>query len=269
MKRFFTLAFLVATQVVFSAELFPDGKPLSMTIGDRIEPGSTVGGYPIWNGEGKWRYLESAKWDTTGVVVGLGRATVFQTENKQFVATMSVIGNLALAPSRDWTDEPCKRDDYLFKSLSGGPFRNINCVSINHIVGYPGNVTGKDAEAFAFFKEQGIDVPPTVIRVTFTRYTDSMRRYEVRLSINPEIVGFQRDTGTVWGQNSWHKTQAMNNPDKKKFIDELSAWASAFAKQMDPAFDKEPNAFASIPTWRKGVDVTLKLDEPKKKVTLD
>jgi len=269
MKRLIAFTVLSISQLAFSGEMFPDGKPLTMAIGDRIEAGSTIAGYPIWNGENKWRYMESARWDSTGVVVGLGRVTAFQTENKQFVHVISVAGNLASATARDWTDEPCKRDDYLFKASLGGPFSNVNCVSINHLTGYPGNVTGKDAEAFAFFKGQGIDIPPTVIRVTFTRYKDNMRRYEVRLTINPEIVGFKRETETVWGQNPWHKTQAFNNPDKKKFIEELSAWSTAFAKQMDSAFDKDPNAFNSIQSWRKGIDASSKMDVSKSKVTLD
>lgn len=269
MKKIIGLVVICLSQFAIAAELFPNGKPQTMSIGDRIEPGSTIGGYPIWNGENKWRYFESAKLDTTGVVVGFGRATVFQTENNQFVATMVVSGNLAQALSNDWTDEPCKRDDFLFKASLGGQFSNINCVSINHIVGYPGDVKGKDAEAFAFFKEQGIDVPPSIVRVTFTRYSNNMRRYQVTLNINPEIVGFQRDTGNVWGQSTWHKSQAMNNPEKKKFINDLSVWATSFAKQMDAAFSKEPNAFSSIPSWRVGVDSTLKTNTPKAKVVLD
>jgi hypothetical protein len=269
MKKILILSAVFLSQFAYCGDLFPDGKPPTMAIGDKIDEGSTIGGYPIWNGENKWRYLASAKWDTSGATASLGQITAFQTENKQLVAVMVAEGNLTQAQSSGWTDEPCKRDDYLFKASLGGKFSNVNCVTINHITGYPGNVGGKDAEAFSFFKTHEVETPPTVIRMTFTRYTSNMRRYVVKLTINPEIMGFKREPGTVWGQNPWHKSQALLDPEKKKFVEDLGVWAGAFAGQMDAAFEKKPDAFKSISSWRQDMRAGVKAEVQKAAVTLD
>jgi hypothetical protein len=252
-----------------AGELFPDSKGRPYTIADTVEENLTIGGYPIWPGEKKWRILQIVDESSTGVIVPMGRAVFFQTENKKMVHAMQVNANLQQKASSDWTDEPCKREDFLFKASLGGKFSRINCVSINHIVGYPGNVSGKDAEAFAFFKAEGVDIPPTVIRVTFTRYDNNMRRYVVTLNINPEIVGFPRENEIVWGQNPWHKSQSYGNSDKKRFIDALSVWSVEFAKQMDGAFNKEKSSLAQIQSWRVAVDAGIKVINEKPKLSLD
>lgn len=61
----------------------------------------------------------------------------------------------------------------------------------------------------------------------------------------------------------------MNDPEKKRFIDALGVWALQFAKQMDAAFEKKSEAFASVPSWRSAISAQLLPDPVKQKVTLE
>lgn len=264
-----TILALVA-QTSFASDVFDRYEPRSYSLADRLEADATIGGYPIWNGEGKWRLVEIKRYDSTGTAmsVPMGRVTVIQTENKRFVAAMDVIANLAQGSASDWTDEPCKRDDLLFKSSLGGAFTNVNCVTINHLANYMRNPGGKIAEAIAEAKSQGVEIPPTVLLITATRYSNNLRRLQVKLVLNPEIVGFER-TSESWGLNPWHKSQSFKDPKKKAFIDNLGTWSVNFAKAMDQAFEKKADAFSFIPTWRTSFQQTSTVTPAEKKMILD
>lgn len=244
-------AFLICNGAA-AVDLFDGAQPRPFSLADRLASDVTIGGYPIWQAEGKWRIANISQYSSGGsaMPVPLGVLDVFQTDEKKFVAVMRVTANLAQATAGDWTDSPCKRDDMLFKATIGGSFANVNCVTINHVAGFPGNPSGKAAELFSLFKEQGVEVPPTVIQVAFTRYTNNLRRLQVLLYVNPELAGFARDSEPLWGRNSWHKSQSASDADKRRFIGTLSEWALRFGKQMDFAFDKKADAFTGVESWR-------------------
>ncbi len=271
MKFLLSLFALLICNCAAAVDLFDGSQPRSFSLADRLASDATIGGYPIWQAEGKWRIANISKFSSGGsaMPVPLGVLDVFQTDEKKFVAVMRVTANLAQASAGDWTDSPCKRDDMLFKATIGGSFANVNCVTINHISGFPGNPSGKAAELFAFFKEQGVEVPPTVIQVTFTRYTNNLRRLEVLLYVNPELAGFARDGETLWGRSSWHKSQSVNDSDKKRFIGTLSEWALRFGKQMDFAFEKKVDAFAGVESWRSVYVVPQPVVVAKPRISLD
>lgn len=268
-KAVFLLAALLATQVCSAAELFPKNLPRPYEVADKLESDATMGGYPIWAGEGKWRVAELVRSDSTGSAasVPLGAARFFQTEGKNFVAAMEVRSNLQ-SGSGFWMGEPCKRDDMLFKSqLAGG--REDNCVTINHITRYMSNPGGKSAEVYAMLREQGVDIPPTVIQVVFTRNAQNLRTVAYTLWINPELSGLSRETEPEWGRNPWNKTMSFKDPAKKQYIDALTVWATNFQKRMNDALDQKPDAFAGSPSWRIVPDGVAKPEPVKAKVVLD
>jgi hypothetical protein len=273
MRKVLFVLLMLASYASIAADLFDRYEPRQFRLADQLEPNATIGGYPIWNAENRWRLYEVLRSDSTGVAmpVPLGTVNVFQTEEKKFVATMSVKANLAQGSANDWTDEPCKRNDMLFKSSLGGTFKDINCVTINHITDYYRNPSGKAAELFALLKKDGVDIPPTVLRLTFTRYSGGQRWLSVTLTINPELAGFPRESES-WGRSSWNKSQAFSDPAKKRFIDLLGVWAMQFAKQMDVAFEKKHDAFISVPSWRSTLNAqstgTPQLAKPSKEEQL-
>jgi len=258
------------THLVIAGDLFDGTKPRDFKLADPLELNATVGGYPIWNGDGKWRLFNLVRRDSTGggTSIPIGDVGLFQTENKKFVAVMWVSATLAEGNMR-WLGEPCKRDDMLYKANIGKSVWEDNCVTINHISAYMNNPGGKYADLYALFVEQGISPPPTILQVNFTRNGTHGNFLNVTLSVNPEVMGFARETETSWGRNPWNKTMSFKDPAKKQFIDALSVWALQFAKQMDAALDKKPDAFSSVPSWRSVLNEMPKPEPTKPKVSLD
>jgi hypothetical protein len=263
------VSLFVAAQITHGAELFPSGNPRNFEMAERLELDATLGGYPVWKGDGKWRIFDLSKSFSTGIAIPMpiGTAGFFQTEGKKWVANFEVRANLH-SGSGYWTAEPCKRDDMLFKLQLGGGFEE-SCVTINHITRYFGNPSGKNGELYAMFKEQGVDIPPTVLKVDITRNSTRLRMLNYSIWINPEFAGFEREAEPEWGRNPWNKTMSFKDPAKKQYIDALAAWATAFLKQMDDGLQQNQSAFANIPTWRTIGDGLPKPAELKSKITLD
>jgi hypothetical protein len=260
---------IFAAQHVGAAELFPNDSPRQFALADKLEADSTIGGYAIWSGEGKWRFSDLELTTSTGGPdpIPLGAARFFQTESKSLVAAMEVRSNLRIG-NGFWTGEPCKRDDMLFKlQLASG--REDNCLTINHIASYMSNPGGKAAETYAFLKEQGIDIPPTVIAITVTRNASSLRRLVYTLWVNPEMAGFARETEPNWGRNPWNKTMSFNDPAKKQFIDQLIVWSKKFQTSVDLALNRKQDPYQGITSWRSGVEIATKPEAAKAKVILD
>lgn len=251
MKNFVLCCLFLFCGHIAAADLFDGTKPRDYKLADPLESNATVGGYPIWNGEGKWRLFNLARRDSTGSgpTIPIGDVGLFQTDNKKFVAVMLISATLAEGNTR-WLGEPCKRDDMLYKANIGKSMWEDNCVTINHISAYGNNPGGKDAELYALFVEQGISPPPTILQIRFTRNGTHGNFLNITLSVNPEVMGFARETEASWGRNPWNKTMSFKDPVKKQLIDALGVWALQFAKQMDAALDKKADAFAAIPTWR-------------------
>lgn len=245
--------YVIAVSLLFlsvfanSAELFPMKQPRPFAMADKLENDATIGGYPIWAGEGKWRLYEMTRSDSSREDP-MGTVKMFQTENKRLVAEMEVYANLE-GGSSYWTEEPCKRDDMLFKKQFGGG-REDNCVTINHITKFMSNPGGKGIELYAMFKEQGIEFPPTVLQVKLTRNGTNSKKLTYTIYLNPEIVGFASEVEANWSRSPWNKTMAFNDPAKKQFIEGLTAWALNFAKQMDDGLKKKQDAF---PIYLHGV----------------
>lgn len=264
------LFILFCSHIAIAADLFDGSTPRAYKLADPLELKATVGGYPIWNSDGKWRLFNLARRDSTGSsqTVPIGDVGLFQTENKKFVAVMKVSASLADGNLR-WIGEPCKREDLLYKANIGKSTWEDNCVTINHISAYGNNPGGKDAELYALFVEQGVSPPPTILQLKFTRNGTHGNFLNITLSVNPEVMGFARETEVSWGKNPWNKTISYKDPAKKQFIDALGVWALQFAKQMDDALDKKVDAFASIPSWRSVLNEMPRQELIKSAVSLD
>lgn len=269
LKALIVFVAIFAAQHVAAGELFPNDLPRQFVLAEKLETEATIGGYAVWNGEGKWRFSDLELTTSTGgpEPIPLGAARFFQTEGKNLVAVMEVRSNLR-SGSGFWTGEPCKRDDMLFKlQLAGG--REDNCLTVNHIASYMSNPGGKAAETYALLKEQGIEIPPTVIAITVTRNASSLRRLVYTLWVNPEMVGFAREAEPNWGRNPWNKTMSFNDPAKKLFIDQLIAWSKKFQTSVDLALNRKQDPYQGITSWRSGIEFVPKAEAVKAKVTLD
>lgn len=270
MNRLIAILAVFLCQAASASDMFSNFQPRAFELADPLEAGATVGGYPIWGGEGKWRVFNVARRDSTGgsTQIPLGDVGLFQTEGKNVVALMTISANLSQGNLR-WMGEPCKRDDMLYKANLGKSVWEDNCVTINHISNYASNPSGRDAELLALFIGQGISSPPTILEVKFTRNGTSGNTLTTRLIINPEVLGFARETEVNWARNPWNKLYSFNDPAKKQFIDALGIWALQFAKQMDDALKQKPDAFALIPSWRSLLPVQPATALVKSRISLD
>ena len=207
---------------------------------------NTVGGYPIIRIGEEMQLLWSKVNYSTGSDVPLGRVLIFTVIKQKMMASLDMSANLATTNSTGWNDEPCKRDNYLWKRSIGGPFKNVNCTTINHIVNYFVEPKGDFQQIIVAIKDQGIELPPTVIRVTFTRFTSDGRRLVYEVDVNPEQYGLDRDATTPWGSNSWYKDFVKRDPKKVEFLANLTKWAMDAQDRIELAFDKKPNAFENL-----------------------
>ncbi len=68
------------SHLVVAADVFDGTKPRDFKLADPLELNATVGGYPIWNGEGKWRLYDIKRRDSTGSshTVPIGDVGLFQ-----------------------------------------------------------------------------------------------------------------------------------------------------------------------------------------------
>lgn len=215
-------------------DLFVDDKPVIFSPLQKTEPTQTIGGYPVLD-LGSDLLLNSLQTVYTGTGAGDGPGRIpmalvslITAKDNVLFAVEVVHANLAQsAVIADWSDEPCKKTDVLWKKSTGGNFSNINCATISYQTGF--------AQQY-----------PTMVLVTFTRYANSAKRLTYRVSVNPELFGVERDAEPKWEANSWNKDRIQNDPKKVEFIDHLSKWAEDVQNRMNNAFDKKPDAFSGI-----------------------
>ena len=247
-------------QNLFSKQgMFANYEPVVTQKLQKILPTNTVGEYPILTIGDDWQYLLSKVSYSTGNSVPLGRLIAFVASDKKHVATLDMTANLQEGGGSDWTDEPCKQDDFLWKRSAGGHFSNANCASINHVVNYFVNPTGEFQQLSVLIRDQGISPPPTILRVTFTRYSSAGRRLVYMVEINPDNYGIARGMATQWGGSEWHKAFIQRDPAKVEFVARLSKWAEAVQDRMDNAFLKKADSFAGLAS----LDIYLKAEKLK------
>jgi hypothetical protein len=221
----------------------------------------TIGEYPQLQIGEEMRVVYAKVSTATGAPIPLGRVTLFSERGKKLLYTVDTTVNLQQGASSDWTDTPCKREDFLWKRSIGGKFQDMNCVSINHFVNYFVNPTGDFQQIAVWAKDEGIEIPPTIIRATFTRYSSGGKRLVYVVDVNPEQYGIERDATIPWGSNGWHKEFIKRDPKKIEFIEKLKVWATDVQERMDDAFKKNTKAFAGM----KNLDEYLS-DSGKKEI---
>lgn len=214
----------------FAEDLFSNHKPVEIAPLQKVAAGQTLGGYPILNLGNELVIAQlqtiNAGGLTTSLPIGVG--AFIDARDNAFFASIVMEGNLVQSgEAADWTDEPCKKDDFLWKRSVGRNFSNINCATIAPITE---------------FSQQY----PTVIRVRFTRYASTARRLGYIVNINPEMFGIERDAEPNLQANSWNKSRVQNDPKKVEFLSRLQKWTEDVQNKMDDAFDKKTEAFSGI-----------------------
>lgn len=234
-----------AQDLFLKKSLFSSYEPVKSKL-SYIDQKDTLGEYPILKTGEKMRLMFSKVNYSTGTVVPLGRAFMFSEKNKKFHVGIDMTANLQQTNMSDWTDTPCKREDFLWKRSIGGEFKDVNCVAINHSVNYFVTPTGDFQQILVMAKDEGIEFPPTIIRVTFTRYSSDAKRLVYAVEVNPEHYGIERDATTPWGSNGWYKDFISRDQKRVDFLEGLKRWAIDVQERMDLAFKKNLTAFDDL-----------------------
>jgi hypothetical protein len=246
LKTIIFATLLSATSVGFAQDLFVRNEPLQMERMQKLLPSQHLRDYPILPLGGDWLYQMSKSYDSQKGGVTFGRLAAIDIRDKKMFAGLDMKGNLNNPRLSDWIDEPCKREDFLWKRNTGGKFKNVNCASINHWVDFTKNVTGDFQQLLVYQKDIGTDIPPTVLMITFTRYGENGKWLSYEVAVNPEYFGVARDATSPWGTNSWHKSFIERDAQKVQFLANLIKWTEAVQDRMENAYAKKPDAFVGL-----------------------
>lgn len=254
MKKFLILIAAWATwqstvaQEIFVKKGFFSAHEVAFERFNPITPKYTAGGYPIISTGQEYRLLSARIASSTGggASIPIGHAVMFSERNKKHSITLNVTANLSGGAISEWVDEPCKREDFLWKRSIGRGRSEINCMSINHIVKYMLNPTGEYQQMLVWARDEGVDIAPTLLRVTFSRYGQAGGRLIYQVDINPEQYGLTRDASPHWGANGWHKDLIGRYPERVAFLERVKIWAIAVQDRLNDAFDKKHTAFDGL-----------------------
>lgn len=247
LKRYLTILMVSFTGFAYSQDFFKGTvaqKP-STTASSK----NTIGGYPVLTVDGEWRFIVSTVTMTTGTGSGLPLGNVFGfslDKNQHHYSIDTQVNLQERGDIGDWTDEPCKGDEFLWVSSTGGRFANINCATVGFNADFDGHPSVTYLKTFGKLRSIVYDIPRTLIVVSFTRYTSQGRRVRYVVNLNPEYYGFDKVDNPDRRTNDWNKLFSLKDEKKKEFINNISNWAIDVQKRMDMALDKNPQAFTDL-----------------------
>lgn len=203
---------LVATS--FAAELYPDGNLREIKAGDYIQAGDTVGGYPIVQNDGNWKFTsgKASTSDGGNDPVKMGYVQLDYYASGYLLARQNVAVNTGPGTNSSWGGAPCSPNHLVVRDKGHG--RQDNCMTI-------------DAQAVT-----AGTTSITFLNVVLTNTGNNGRFYRIIFSINADLLG-ERNTGT----GDWTADQLKAKPYKKEAIARLTAWAEQVQDASIKAFD--------------------------------
>lgn len=216
---------VVATS--FAADLYPDGNLREIKAGDFIQASDTVGGYPIVQNDGNWRFV-SGKASTSGGSadpVKMGYVQLDYAPTGYLLARQNLIVNTSPGSST-WAGTPCAPGHLFIRDKGYG--KQDNCMAI-------------DAQTVTVGS-----TPVTFLNVVLTNSGNSGRYYRVLFSVNADVLGV-RNTGV----GDWTEDELKAKPYKKEAIARLAAWGAQIQDASIKAFDysKPTDVYTKLPSF--------------------
>ncbi len=225
---------------VFAEELFDNraAKPLSR--GTTVASDSTIGGYPIYQGDNQWRFFSSKVDGPNNFGVSYGTLNLLNPDNGNFFVQMSVQANL----------DQSGRGFF----LPSDPCAGEHLVRVNQIRGLGSEGTSGDCLTIDPFIATVNGRQITTLDVRVTNSQSSSRFYGLRILLNPVVLGVAESV-----VSDWSKEELLRNPDRSKFLGKVTE----FGKQLQAAvglaigFSKPKDAFKNVPSFRAlGTDLS-------------
>ncbi len=232
MKRLLAIAACALSVAnCYCAELFENGTLRPITLFDPIPANDTIGGYPIFQGDGKWTFSRGKDYTSTRGTK-LASIQMAQFEYGVLFATQIVEANTNTGDGASWNGSPCAPGHLVMKDKGRG--REDHCLTIDpiaHTVG-AGSVT--------------------MLSLKLTNTASASRLYNITLLLNPELLGVK---GT--GVGDWTPESLKAQPYKQAFMEKLTAWAEKLLDASIKALDysKPQDVFSQIPSFRTLVPI--------------
>lgn len=227
MKRLFLIASALAFFAVniFAADLFEDGKLRPIKSGDLIQATDTIGGYPIYQDDGRWKFV-SGKESSSSSGIKMGSVLLDYAPNNYLLARQSLFASVDAGGSNNsWGGSPCSADHLIIRNKGRG--KQDNCLTIDP-------------------KIVNLGTTPTVfLTIVLTNAGSNGRYYQLSLYVNADLLGV-RNTSV----GDWTKEELDSKPYKKLSMDKLTAWAEQIQDASIKAFDfsKPQDVYANIPS---------------------
>jgi len=207
-------------------ELFVRNKVPEFPKGEAIYPEDTVGGYPIYGGNGVWRF-DSAKVDwSTGRAdsIPIGSIQMSLWEDGKFSAVLSISAALQSTRSSGWSGNPCS-GEHLF-SRNKGRGSSDDCLIIDAV---------------------NVSVGPqqhTLLAASTVESGSDGRLYTSTVLIDAEYLGFPATTAS-----DWSKVSVQSDTAKSATFSKVVAWAEKYQDASGLLMDwsRPKDAFNAVP----------------------
>jgi hypothetical protein len=224
--------------------LFQDGKLRQINSGSLILATDTIGGYPIFQDDGRWKFVSGKESTATGGTgtTRMGSVVLNYVDGTSVLALQSLLASVDVGGSNNsWSGSPCSPDHLVIRNKGQG--RQDNCMTIDPKIVSVG------------------PTPTLFLAIVLTNAGNSGRYYQMTLYVNADLLGV-RNTGL----GDWTKEVLKTRPYMQEALDRLTAWAEPLQDGSIRAFDysKPQDVYAKIPSLKTLLPVPEELAGQKR-----
>jgi hypothetical protein len=181
---------------------------------------------------GDWTAVRGNQFTTSGnVSVRFEEIVMSNIENKNLNMSIYIKSKIDSNQAK-WTDEPCKINDAIYKNNYGMTLWDQRCTSIR-LSQYLQQSDNKVQQVSRdFYSKQGVKHAYNTLQVTFTQYLRSGNYLQVMFYIFPNNYGFENPVSDVLASHPWAPSNYKSDPEKVKFVEQLTAWAENYSNQL-------------------------------------
>jgi len=211
-------------------------------LGTSVRGSFILAGKPIPLPEGEFVLAAIAFSDARIVVGDISRprsrlVSVFlaQTSEKMLRSAVWAATVLELAGPRrmNWIQEPCQKDDTLFRldlasGASHGEYADQNCLLVDHRVRVLGpSSTGLLKDASAWLAQANVRIPVPLLIVARVTRIDRNQLIQASYFFNPYAFGCESPRSPSWAESPWHPKYIENEPQRPRFVESVTAWGKS------------------------------------------
>jgi len=190
---------------------------------------------------GTWRLIQKGEGKTAPAQGGRGEGRQAKLEDLVFVQTegrtlrslLLVHGSADVAVGVNWSNEPCKNTDALYRNTFDSSPWSQSCLLVNHVVG----TLALPASTLQTLKNIRVDIPTAALTSQLTRYQRGGFLLMTVLT-NPAAWGIDSPPQT-WSASPWHKDRIADDPKRLAFVQQWEQWSENYAGLLDNEFKGE------------------------------